>query len=155
MQSQPIFSFINPGRLIEGDLELTLNECFPGDPSKNYVPAYRFVMKHAVTAEAMGNVELRVVDTHDLVMYGGHLAYNVEPIFRGHNLAARACKLLLPLAKAHGFKELWITCNPDNWASRRTCEKLGAILVEIVPLPEHNDQYERGEREKCRYRLAL
>ena len=32
---------------------------------------------------------------------------------------------------------------------------MGAELIEIVPLPEDNDQYVRGEREKCRYRLDL
>jgi tagatose 1,6-diphosphate aldolase len=53
------------------------------------------------------------------------------------------------------MKTLWITCNPDNYASRRTCERLGAEMVEIVPLPSNNVLYQRGEREKCRYRLDL
>jgi tagatose 1,6-diphosphate aldolase len=61
--------------------------------------------------------------------------------------------LLLPLARSHGLMTIWITCNPDNFASRRTCELAGATLVEIVDLPEDNDMYQRGERQKCRYRL--
>jgi RimJ/RimL family protein N-acetyltransferase len=63
--------------------------------------------------------------------------------------------LLLPFARRHGLKTIWITCNPNNWPSRRTCERLGATLVEIVPLPPDNDQYIAGEREKCRYRIEL
>jgi len=51
--------------------------------------------------------------------------------------------------------EFWITCNPDNAASRRTCELAGAVLVEIVDLPEDIDMYQEGERQKCRYRLEL
>ena len=37
-------------------------------------------------------------------------------------------RLLLPLARRHGLQTVWITCNPDNWASRRTCELAGAEL---------------------------
>jgi tagatose 1,6-diphosphate aldolase len=53
------------------------------------------------------------------------------------------------------MKALWITCNPDNHASRRTCERLGARLVEIVPVPKTDPLYARGETEKCRYRIEL
>jgi tagatose 1,6-diphosphate aldolase len=88
-------------------------------------------------------------------MYGGHFAYGVEPAHRGHHYAERGVRLLLPFARRHGLKSIYITCNPDNWPSRRTCERLGATLVEIVPLPPDNDQYIDGEREKCRYRIEL
>src|SRR5215204_4797163 len=73
----------------------------------------------------------------------------------GHRFAERSCRLILPLARRHGFDTLWITCNPDNVASRRTCERLGAELVGIVDVPPDNDVYERGSERKCRYRLAL
>ena len=42
-----------------------------------------------------------------------------------------------------------ITCNPDNLPSRRTLERLGGDLLEIVDLPPDNDMYQRGERQKC------
>ena len=61
----------------------------------------------------------------------------------------------MPLARRHGLAELWITCNPENKASRRTCEFAGAELIEIVDLPPHTDMYQEGERQKCRYRLQL
>ena len=51
--------------------------------------------------------------------------------------------------------ELWVTCNPDNIASRRTCELAGGVLVEIVDLPEDIDMYQEGERRKCRYRFGM
>ena len=63
--------------------------------------------------------------------------------------------MILPLARWHGFDTLWITCNPDNVASRRTCERLGAEFVGIVDVPPDNDVYEPGGERKCRYRLAL
>lgn len=150
-----IFQFLEPGSLRHGDLELVLVEKVPGDPARNYVPAYRFEMRRAGSPERIGAIDLRVGDTQQLRMYGGHIGYGVEPAHRGQHYAARSCKLLLPLARRHGLRELWITCNPDNWASRRTCERAGAELVEIVDLPEDSDMYQRGERQKCRYHLAI
>jgi tagatose 1,6-diphosphate aldolase len=150
-----MFQFHDPGPLIDGDLVLVLNEKYPGDPAINYVPAYKFKMTLGNQPEEIGNIELRIGNTDSIVLYGGHIAYGVEPAYRGHHYAARACRLLLPLARSHGLTTIWITCNPDNYASRRTCELAGATFVEIVDLPEDNDMYLRGEQQKCRYRLEV
>jgi predicted acetyltransferase len=150
-----VFEFQDPGQLIDDDLELILVEKYPGDPTIGYVPAYRFKMTLVGQDEQIGNIELRVGNTEHIVMYGGHIGYRVDAKHRGHRYAARGCRLLLPLARTHGLKTLWITCNPDNIASKRTCEILGAELVEIVDLPEDTDMYQEGERQKCRYRLDL
>ena len=91
----------------------------------------------------------------DVALYAGNFGYNVDPEFRGQRLAERACRLLIPFAVRHGFDHLWITCDPDNSASRKTCERLGATLIEVVTLPEDLDMYRDGEREKCRYCLVL
>jgi tagatose 1,6-diphosphate aldolase len=149
------FEFLEPGRLIDDDLELVLVVKYPGNAEKNLVPAYRFEMRHVPSGKRMGGIDLRVGDTYDLVHYGGHLGYGVDAEFRGRHYAARSCRLLLPLAKQHGINPVWITCNPDNRASRRTCELAGARYAEIVDLPEHIDMYKRGERQKCRYRIDL
>ncbi len=150
-----MFKFLNPGHLVDDDLELVLVEEYPGNASIGYVPAYKFEMQFAGTDTKVGNIELRVGDTHHIVMYGGHIAYGVLPQYRGHRFAARACNLLFPLARSHGMETLWITCNPDNIASRRTCELAGGELVEIVDLPGDTDMYQQGERQKCRYRFQL
>lgn len=150
-----MFQFHDPGPLIDDDLVLVLREEYPGDPAINYVPAYKFKMRLRDQPEEIGNIELRIGNTDSIVLYGGHTAYGVEPAYRGQHYAARACRLLLPLARSHGLTTIWITCNPDNFASRRTCELAGATLVEIVDLPEDNDMHQRGERQKCRYRLDL
>jgi predicted acetyltransferase len=140
---------------MDGDLELVLVKTSPGDAGNNLVPAYRFEMRHIPSGKRMGSIDLRVGDAFDVVNYIGHLGYGVEPEFRGHHYAARSCRLLLSLARRHGLNPVWITCNPDNRASRRTCEVAGAELVEIVDLPEHLDMHQRGERQKCRYRIDL
>lgn len=50
---------------------------------------------------------------------------------------------------------LIITCNPDNFPSRKTCEKTGLKLKEIVDLPIYNEMYQDGERQKCIYEWIL
>ncbi len=52
--------FYDPGRLIDGDLELVLVENYPGDPAINYVPAYRFKMTLVGQGKKIGSIEFRV-----------------------------------------------------------------------------------------------
>ena len=63
--------------------------------------------------------------------------------------------LLFELAKMHQLEYVIITCNPDNYASRKTCEYAGGELLEIVELPEGNDMRERGDTEKCIYKFVV
>ena len=121
--------------------------------------AYRFWMRlhpaAGVPIPVGGTLSLRVGEGRDLRCYFGHVGYSVFPPARGRRLAERAVRLVLPLARAHGMHELWITCNPDNAPSRRTCERLGAVYVETVDLPRGHPLYRRGERQKCRYLLVI
>ena len=150
------FTFYNPGKLIENNLELVLvKSIFPEENEIAYVPVYKFEMRIAGTEQKIGTIDFRVGNTKDLIMYAGHFGYDVAQKYRGNKYAARSCQLLFPLAKKHQINPLWITCNPDNIASRRTCEIAGGKLVEIIELPPDNDQYHQGERSKCRYRFDL
>jgi tagatose 1,6-diphosphate aldolase len=134
----------------------------PPDARRGYVPQYHFwmrvrdsVIQDKPPVVIAGGIGLRVGTTPAIEMYYGHIGYNVYPPARGRHFAERACRLLLPLARSHGLDVLWITCNPDNLASRRTCERLGMTLVDIVSVPPSEPLYARGDREKCRYRLRL
>lgn len=123
-----------------------------------YVPAYTFWMhlrpQSNPPVPIAGSISLRIGDDDNLRMYLGHIGYGVSPVARGRHLAERASRLLLPLARSHGLNEIWITTNPDNIPSRRTCERLGAEMVEIVDLPPEHPLFLRGDRQKCRYRLS-
>ncbi len=147
--------FLDPGELVDADLRLVLRERRSADPVRGYVPAYLFDMVRDGTGQVMGYISLRIGHSEYIERYAGHIGYRVEPLHRGRHYAERATRLLLPLAKAHGLRPLWITVTPDNLPSRRTCERLGCEMVEIVDLPPDTEMYAMGERQKCRYRLDL
>jgi predicted acetyltransferase len=149
------FEFLDPGELRDNDLMLKLVELRPEDSDRAWVPCYMFYIMSAESGRRAGEIQIRIGDTDHLRLYGGHIGYGVRPEFRGRHFAARSLRLLIPLARRHGLSELWITCNPDNFASRRTCELAGAEFVEVVDLPPDTDMYREGERQKCRYRLDL
>lgn len=150
------FTFYDPGKLVDRSLELVLIKTISPEVNPiDFIPVYKFEMRQAGTAKKLGKFNFRVANTEDIILYAGHFGYDVIEKHRGHRYAARSCQLLFPLAKKHQINPLWITCNPDNFASRRTCEIAGGKLIEIVALPIDNDQYQEGDRYKCRYRFDL
>ncbi len=153
--TRPTDGPLDPGPLVDGDLTLVLAQYLPGRPAQGFVPSYRFLMRRAGDGAQMGEVDLRIGLTERLRAYGGNVGYYVDPAFRGHRYASRSVRLLFALARAHGMEELWITCAPENVASRRTCELAGGVLVDIVPLPADADHLEPGRTMTCRYRVDL
>jgi tagatose 1,6-diphosphate aldolase len=123
------------------------------------VPAYHFWMRVApargLEVSIVGGIALRVGNNHELETYSGHIGYHVYPPARGHHYAERAARMIFPLAARHKISPLWITCNPDNFPSRRTCERLGGKLIDIVDIPASHPFYDQGERQKCRFRFDL
>ena len=159
------FEFRTPGVLVDGDLRLRLHGTLQGDARHGIVPEYIFDMvredgsdrpdRPDRPATVMGRLSLRIGHSEHIEKYAGHIGYSVDPPYRGRRLAARSCLLILPLARAHGINPLWITCNPENAASRKTCEIIGSTLVETVPIPPSDPLYRWDTKWKCRYRVDL
>jgi len=132
-----------------------------GEPATARVPAYHFWMlvPRGVGADPpiriAGGIGLRIGNNPEIEMFSGNIGYHVYPPARGRHFAERACRLLLPLARRHGMERLWITCNPENAASRRTCERLGARLIDTVTIPGDHPFRMRGETAKCRFMIDL
>jgi len=148
------FAFINPGDLADDDVCLRLDATEIDASGEEPLPTYRFKMENSKTGEHMGFINLRIGFGSNTTLYRGHIGYGVDEPLRGHGYAERACRLVLPFALQHGLNPVWITCNPDNIASRRTCERLGAELVETITVPEGTEAYRAGARIKCRYRIG-
>ncbi|HEY2587361.1 MAG TPA: GNAT family N-acetyltransferase [Tepidisphaeraceae bacterium] len=149
------FTFLEPGPLEDGELALTLATRQNAEESIWGVPAYIFHMRLLPGHQKLGRITLRAADSDWVVRYTGHVGYAVDEPFRGRGYAERGCRLLLPFVKRHGWAELWITCGPDNPASRRTLERLGAEWVETVDVPPDYPLAAGVVRQKCRYRLKL
>ncbi len=142
------------GAARDDDLRLALDRVHEPDGSPGNVAAYHFDMM--VDAARAGTISLRIGVSERLIRYAGQVGFAVDAAFRGRRIAERATRLLFPLALSHGLDPLWIGCNPDNAASRRTIERLGGVFVELVDLPPDYDRYiSRGERQKLRYRIDL
>lgn len=155
MLSAPVSQVVLPVEpMKEGNLCLRLLGTTPVQ-SKHHLMAYHFGMHLDGGAEIVGDLDFRVGDDHDLKLYLGQIGYGVDYDYRGRGLAARSLRLLLPLARRQGMQELWITCDPDNIASRLTCERVGAQLHEVVHIPTRHALFALGFRQKCRYRLNL
>ena len=106
-----------------------------------------------VAVEHVGNINLRLDKGEAITRFAGHIGYEVFPEHRGHRYAAYAVRLLIPVAREHGIHSLWITCDPENTASRRTLEIAGAEYVETVDVLYRHDIFFAGHPRKCRYRL--
>lgn len=140
---------------------LKLDQVAPANRERGLVPAYFFDICTPDGKKKVGQCDLRIGHNQQLY-YGGNIGYHVKPRHRGNHYAAKACRLLFELAKEQRLGYVIITCNPDNEASRRTLEglcrdlpQLEGRLLEIVDLPEDNDMYLKGERQKCVFRFEV
>jgi len=123
------YAFITPPVMVDNDLSLELKKTVPYNPEKGWVPVYIFSMININLQAVMGSIDLRVGLTEKLRIFGGHIGFDVNEPYRGHRYAARSCRLLLPFARTLKINPVLITCAPDNIASRKTIESLGAELV--------------------------
>jgi len=119
-------------------------------------PVYLLGIYLRGTATELGRILVRL-DHHDpgLILYAGHIGFEISPEHRGHHHALRATRLVRPLAQRHGFSELWLMTSPENAASRRTIEMLGARYVDTVPIPAHSDMRRLGIERVRRYCWSL
>ena len=149
------FQFIRPGKLADRDLRVVLTRTTPADPVKGYVPGYEFEMRHTDNGIRAGTIRLRIGRARPLIGWCGHIGYDVDEKYRGRRYAARSCQLVFPIAYAHGLRTIWITCDPKNMASRRTCEIAGGEYVDTVSVPKGTEMYAEGKRRVRRYRFTL
>lgn len=137
-----------PDVLIHGPVELQFKKLTPADPLRGFVPYFHFQIT-AGGAE-VGHINLRVGHTDHVRFYAGHVGFEVIPIHRGNRYAFHACLALAPLARSV-LPELVFTCDPDNHASRRTIELIGASFIDEVPVPPEDPHYAHGSRSKQRF----
>lgn len=142
-----------PPDLARGQVSLRFVQIFPGDTPHGFAPYYHFRILIAGNLD-VGHINLRVGDTDHVRLCAGHIGYEITKAFRGHGFARQACQALAPFVRTF-YAEVMITCDPDNHASKRTIERLGACFLDEVPVPPDDPHYERGARSKVRYRWIV
>ncbi len=138
-----------PEKLSYGSVSLRFVGAVPGEPSRGLVPYYHFRIVAADGTE-VGHINFRVGDTEHVRVAAGHIGFEIFEPFRGHGYALQACRAIAPLVRSV-YDAVTVTCDPDNAASRRTIEQLGATFIDEVPVPAHDPHYQRGSRRKRRY----
>ena len=136
--------------LSDGTITLRLTEQNPG--SDEIPPYYYYDIEDAIGHA--GKISVRVGDNAHSY-YNGHIGYEIDAARRGRHYALRACKLVLPVARAHGMRRIYLTCGESNIASRRTIEALGAVLMEIADIPESCFFWRPGIEKYRIYRLDI
>ena len=145
--------FYRTDDLRNGEIALELIETREAQPEKRYLPAYYFYICLPDGTRA-GKCDLRI-GHNDKTYIGGNIGYAVYPGHRGHRYAAKACALLFRLAREHGMDHLFITCDPENAASKRTCEIAGGECLGTEAIPMDNEMYAQGKREVLVFRFTL
>lgn len=85
--------------------------------------------------DVVGVVRIR----HQEIETAGHIGYDISPDCRNRGYGFQILKLALEKAKKIGIKELIITCNIDNAASKKIIEKNNGKLYGIIFDEEENE----------------
>ncbi len=138
-----------PAELSSGEVSLRFARVVAGDAGRGFVPYYHFCI--VAGGLDVGHINYRVGDSEHVRLAAGHIGFEILPPHRGHRYALQACRALAPFARSLSEAVL-ITCDPENGASRRTIESLGACFIDEVAVPAHDPHYQRGSHVKRRYR---
>jgi predicted acetyltransferase len=153
METIPILQEPPVETLASGRVKLKFDRIVPADGRPGIVPYYFFLIFTADGTE-VGRISLRVGNTGHVKIIVGHIGYEILEAHRGHGYALQACHALAPFARRI-YSSVIITSDPENLASVRTIERLGAVFLGEVPVPPEDPQYARGSRRKRRYEWKL
>ncbi len=150
-----IFNWFRKHRYTDGEVELIEAYSLDGTKSNGYISSIVYHIRLKATRKVVGRCDLRI-GMNDELFYAGNIGYQVKKAYRGHHYAYKACRLLFQIAKEEYIqKELWITCNPDNIPSRKTCERLNGDFRGIVEVPEDHWLIQQGDSQKRIYYYQL
>lgn len=80
----------------------------------------------------VGRISLRHELNENLRKFGGHIGYEVHPLFRQKGIATQMLRELLKTSKAKEIGKLLLTCHPDNIGSNKTILNNGGELKEKI-----------------------
>lgn len=125
--------------------------------NKNLLPGWKpyYIYLIMVEHQEVGRIVLREGNRFERY-YDGHIGYSIDKKYRGHHYSKEACLLLFEIAREKGFKELMISCSPENTASLKIIESLPFHYIETKTVPKDLRKYfDQGDYVKRIYCLDL
>jgi predicted acetyltransferase len=86
----------------------------------------------------LGAIDIRYELNEYLFSYGGNIGYGVRPSERRKGYATKMLALALEICQQSGIKKVLVTCDETNPGSRRTIEKNGGVLENVVSYEGEN-----------------
>ena len=117
------------------------------------VPEYRFAIHRLTDGLRVGRIHIRITNDEQVVHTIGHSGYAVDEAHRRNGYATRAVRLIVGLAEHWKVLPVWILIEPNNVASRRTVERVGFELIDVIDSSEAITSLGMGSKV-CRYRNA-
>lgn len=142
---------MNSLELHHSGVTLLLSAVLPADYAKAYCPTHSFDI--LVDSRTVGHLRFRIGQSKQILFYSGQLAYGIHEEHRGNRYATKALRAVLPHCLEY-FPEIYITCDPDNVASRKTIEAVNHRFLGEVEVPRNNPMYRQGHRKMRRYALT-
>ena len=138
--------------LTDGEIDLKVIHLYDGHGKMGDSPMYGFFILLHDTNTRVGEISFRFTRTFRVTNYDGNIGYGINEEYRGNRYAEKACRILRELALEHGLRQLYVTSAPDNIASIRTCQRLGATDLGLINLPDEFRQKEEiPERQYRRF----
>jgi len=147
-----LIEFFHEFDCLESDM-VTLKIVEKNKGATDMLPFYYYDIFNKA-GEHVGKISVRIGNNFHSY-YNGHIGYEIFEGHRGKHYSYEAVKLVLQVAKAHGMKELFITCGLSNDASIKTIERLGAVKKDIVKIPKECFFYHEGIQDYCVYSLQI
>jgi len=142
-------------RIIGDEIDIKMISKSMGNPERKRSPEYKFQVVLHGSDKPIGHINLRFGNDEKIMNYIGHVGYGIDEDYRGNKYAYQACQLLKTLLNDYQIESVIITCSPDNYPSRKTCQLLGATLLEIIDIPKGSDAYSETEPSKCRFKWTV
>lgn len=102
--------------------------------SEGWVPFSTFwLINHD---EVIGVARVR----HKEIGHAGHMGADISPYHRNKGYGTETLALSLEKAKEIGLKEVIVTCNINNSASKKVIEKNNGKLLEVISHEEENEK---------------
>lgn len=96
-----------------------------------YVPSYHYILVD--DEKLIGEIHIRVHLTDNLLKYGGHIGYGINPKYWHQGYGTKMLKMALEKYKSLIEEDkILITCDDENIASAKIIEANGGILENIV-----------------------